>query len=115
MPIRRLIAAAALFALHAGAAPANAQDWTPPAEAERCPSRWGATDERGAANRMKPETVLRAARLIKAGEVIELGHPLFAGMPFYGDRIFSQQLKRTNWPPGSNNRGSNEEVTIVRR
>jgi kynurenine formamidase len=113
MPIPRLIAAVALFALHAGVVPANAQDWTPPAETERCPSRWGATDERGAANLMKPETVLRAARLITVGEVIELGHPLFAGMPFYGDRIFSQQLKRTNWPPGSNNRGSNEEVVTT--
>ena len=87
---------AALLVLSLNSASASAQDWTSPTDAERCPSRWGATDERGAANLMKPETVLRAARLIKAGEVIELGYPLFAGMPFYGDRIFSQQLKRTN-------------------
>jgi kynurenine formamidase len=104
---------AALLVLSLNSASASAQDWTPPTDAERCPSRWGATDERGAANLMKPETVLRAARLIKAGEVIELGYPLFAGMPFYGDRIFSQQLKRTNWPPGSNNRGTNEEVVTT--
>ncbi|NOT26981.1 MAG: cyclase family protein [Acidobacteria bacterium] len=113
MHIPRVIVLALLFALSFDSAPASAQDWTPPTDAERCPSRWGAADERGAANLMKPETVLRAARLIKAGEVIELGYPLFAGMPFYGDRIFSQQLKRTNWPPGSNNRGSNEEVVTT--
>ena len=34
-------------------------------------------------------------------------------MPFYGDRIFSQQLKRTNWLRASNNRGSNEEMVTT--
>ena len=33
---------------------AGAQTWKPPAESERCPSKWGAGDERGAANHMKP-------------------------------------------------------------
>lgn len=92
---------------------ASAQSWRPPADAERCPSTWGAADQRGAANLMTPDVVLRAARLIRTGEVIELGHLLFEGMPFYGDRIFSQQLKRTNWPRGSNNRGSNEEMVTT--
>jgi len=110
----RLIAAmATLLVLGLGSAPASAQDWRPPTDTERCPSRWGAGDERGSANLMTPEIVLRAARLIKAGEVIELAHPLFEGMPFYGDRVFSQQLKRTNWPPGSNTRGSNEEIVTT--
>jgi kynurenine formamidase len=95
------------------ASTASAQGWRPATDAERCPSKWGAGDERGAANLMTPEVVLRAARLIRAGEVIELAYPLFNGMPFYGDRIYSQQLKRTNWPPGSNNRGSNEEVVTT--
>ena len=89
---------------------ARAQSWRPPTDAARCPSPWGAVDERGAANLMTPDRVVRAARLIKTGEVIELGYPLYAGMPFYGDRVYSQQLKRTNWPGGSNNRGSNEEM-----
>ena len=110
---RVIVALAALSVLSLGNASADAQSWTPPTDAERCPSKWGAADERGAANLMKPEVVLRAARLIKTGEVIELAHPLFAGMPFYGDRVFSQQLKRTNWPPGSNNRGSNEEMVTT--
>ncbi|MBF8300169.1 MAG: putative cyclase [Acidobacteria bacterium] len=110
---RAIVAMATLSVLCLGSASAHAQSWRPPTDAERCPSKWGAGDQRGAANLMKPEVVLRAARLIKAGEVIELAYPLFAGMPFYGDRIFSQQVKRTNWPPGSNNRGSNEEVVTT--
>ncbi|HYT85671.1 MAG TPA: hypothetical protein VEK81_04465, partial [Burkholderiales bacterium] len=60
-----------------------------PPESQRCPSKWGAGDERGSGNHMKNrETVLRGARLIKTGEVIELGHVLGPGMPFFGTRIF---------------------------
>ena len=110
---RLIMAMATLSVLSLGSASASAQDWRPPTDAERCPSRWGAGDERGTANLMTPEVVLRAARLIQTGEVIELGYPLFGGMPFYGDRIYSQQLKRTNWPPGSNTRGSNEEIVTT--
>ncbi len=50
-----------------------AQDWQMPPDEKRCPSRWGAADQRGSANLMKPETVLRAAKLIRTGEVFELG------------------------------------------
>ena len=38
-------------------------------------------DQRGAANLMKPDTVLRATRLIKTGQVFELGRRLEEGMP----------------------------------
>jgi kynurenine formamidase len=110
---RLIVAVATLSALSLGNASASAQAWRPPADAERCPSRWGADDERGTANLMTSEIVLRAARLIKTGEVIELAYPLFDRMPFYGDRVYSQQLKRTNWPPGSNIRGSNEEIVTT--
>ena len=60
---------------------AGAQTWKPPAESARCPSKWGASDERGAANHMTPAAVLNAARLIRTGEVIELGHVLSGSMP----------------------------------
>lgn len=110
---RTIVAIAALFVLSLGSASARAQGWQPPKDAERCPSRWGAGDERGAANLMTPEVVLRAARLIQTGDVIELGYALHEGMPFYGDRIFSQQLKRTNGPLGSNMRSSNEEIVTT--
>jgi len=53
--------------------PLNAQSWRPPADSQRCPSKWGAGDQRGSGNHMKPETVLRATRLIRTGEVIEIG------------------------------------------
>ena len=78
---RMIAAMATLSVLGLGSASARAQDWRPPTDTERCPSRWGAGDERGSANLMTPEIVLRAARLIKAGEVIELAHPLFEGTP----------------------------------
>ncbi|HYN12296.1 MAG TPA: cyclase family protein [Burkholderiales bacterium] len=90
---------------------AAAQGWRPPAESQRCPSKWGAGDERGSGNHMKnPETVMRGARLIKTGEVIELGHVLAPGMPFFGTRILNLQTKRTFMNTGANTRGSNEEV-----
>src|SRR5687768_1715718 len=99
----------ALFAF--ACASAQAQSWMPPAESQRCPSKWGAGDERGSANHMKnPETVLRGARLIRTGEVIELGHVLGPGMPFFGTRIFNLHTKRTFMNPQPNQRGSNEEV-----
>src|SRR5688572_14911498 len=87
----------------------QAQTWTPPTDAERCPCKWGATDERGAANHMKPETVLRATKLIKTGVVIELGQVLSSTMPFFGTRSFIVQTKRTVMNPQPNQRGSNEE------
>lgn len=90
-----------------------AQSWRPPTDAERCPSKWGAGDERGSGNLMKPETVLRAARLIRTGEVIELGQVLHGSMPFFGPRIFNMQVKRTNVLPESNRRWSNEEIVTT--
>jgi kynurenine formamidase len=90
----------------------HAQSWQPPADNQRCPSKWGAGDERGAANHMKPETVLRATRLIKSGEVIELGQVLSASIPFVGTRRFDVHTKRTFMNQASNRRGSNEEVLI---
>jgi kynurenine formamidase len=91
---------------------AKAQSWQPPGDAGRCPAKWGANDQRGSGNHMKPETVLRAARLIQKGEVIELGQVLNASMPFFGTRRFDVHTKRTFINPQSNNRGSNEEIVI---
>lgn len=39
-----------------------AQTWKMPAEAQRCPSKWGAGDERGSMNHQKPAAVLNAIR-----------------------------------------------------
>jgi len=104
----------AFSALLAGtvAAKAQAPSWVPPAENERCPSKWGAGDERGSGNHMKPQTVLDAVKLIKTGEVIELAHVLGPGMPFFGTRRFDMHLKRTFMNTGANERGSNEEMVL---
>jgi kynurenine formamidase len=61
---------------------------------------------------MKPETVLRAARLIRTGQVFELGHVLSGSMPFFGTRRFDVHTKRTTMNPQSNRRGSNEEIVV---
>jgi kynurenine formamidase len=92
---------------------AHAQSWQPPAESQRCPSKWGSGDERGSANHMKPETVLRAIRLVRTGEVVELGHELSSTMPFFGTRRFDVHTKRTFMNVPSNRRGSNEEIVIT--
>src|SRR5213594_2262620 len=92
---------------------AVAQSWQPPADNQRCPSKWGAADERGAANLMNSETVLRAARLIRTGEVIELGHVLSATMPLSAGRRFEVDTKRTTMNPQSNRRVSNEELVVA--
>src|SRR5438477_12762303 len=89
---------------------AYAQSWRPPADNQRCPSKWGAGDERGAANHMKPATVMRAAQLIKTGEVIELGHVLSSEMPISSPRQYNVHTKRTFMNPQANRRGSNEEL-----
>ena len=92
---------------------ARAQSWQPPTEAQRCPSKWGADDQRGAANRMNAETVLRAARLIRTGETFELGRVLSPSMPFFPGRRFDLLTKRTVVNPGTNHRGSNEEIVVT--
>jgi kynurenine formamidase len=74
--------AAVLLALGSGPVPAQAQSqsqsqsWQMPPDDQRCPSRWGAGDQRGSGNWMKPETVLRAVKLMRTGEVFELGDVL---------------------------------------
>ncbi len=102
-----------VLALAVGVSHLSAQSWRPPADDQRCPSKWGAGDERGAANHMKPETVLRAARLIRTGEVIELGHVLSAAMPLPATRRFDLITKRTVTNPTSNRSGFNEELVVA--
>ena len=62
---------------------------------------------------MKPESVLRAVRLVHAGEVIELSHVLASNMPMFGTRRFDVHTKRTFMNQASNRRGSNEELVVT--
>ena len=102
----------AFILLPSAAAPASGQSWSPPSPEERCPSKWGAGDERGAANHMGPETLLKAARLIRAGRMIELGQVLRSSMPL-GARHFDLYMKPTGPAVGSNRRASNEELVVA--
>ena len=110
--MRRIVIGLAVIAAALGLSTAAAQgpSWRPPAESQRCPSKWGAGDERGSANHMKPDSVLKAMKLVRTGEVVELGHVLSAAMPMSATRRFDVHVKRTFMNPQSNRRGSNEEV-----
>jgi hypothetical protein len=54
----------------------SAQDWHMPPDSQRCPSKWGEGDQRGAANMMTPQSVLAAMQLVRTGQVFELGEVL---------------------------------------
>jgi len=101
-----------LMAIAIGGVCLCAQTWQPPADTARCPSKWGAGDQRGSGNHMKPDSVLRATRLIKTGEVFELGRVLSESMPMPNGRRFEVLTKRTRNDPGTNRRGSNEELVV---
>jgi kynurenine formamidase len=101
---------AVFVTLMTGAAIAQAPSWLPPPDSARCPSKWGAGDERGAANHIGPKTILAASKLIKTGEVIELSYPLNAEMPLAAGRVYDMQVKRTSPVLGANKRNGNEEL-----
>jgi kynurenine formamidase len=111
--MKHTVTALAGVVLAIAAGTVAAQGWRPPTEAQRCPSKWGANDERGSANHMKPETVLRATKLIRTGEVIELGHVLGPNMAMNPTRVYSMITKRSAQAPGANQRGGNEEIVTM--
>jgi kynurenine formamidase len=97
-----------------GASSAQAQSWQMPPDNQRCPSKWGAGDQRGSGNMMKPEVVLRAARLIKTGEVFELGAVLSPDPKeafINAGRVFNIYTKPS--PPIPNGRQVNEELVVT--
>jgi kynurenine formamidase len=55
---------------------------------------------------------MKAAGLIKTGEMIELAHVLNDKMPFFGTRRFDVHVKRTFLNQPANKRGSNEELVV---
>ncbi|WP_375457902.1 cyclase family protein [uncultured Enterovirga sp.] len=113
MRVTAIALGASLLAVGAAQAQTAAPTWSPPPENVRCPSKWGAGDERGSANHMKPAAVVEALKLVKTGEVIELGHVLGQTMPFFGTRRFDVHAKRTFMNTGTNRRGSNEEIVVA--
>jgi kynurenine formamidase len=76
------------------------------------PSPWGATDEAGASNRMTPEKVLEAVKLIQTGKVYRLGRVYEHGMPLRGQRNYKLTLPTvpTGGPFGENKLIFNDEM-----
>jgi kynurenine formamidase len=102
-------------ALHAQTpATGSGQAWQMPPDQERCPSKWGAGDQRGSANLMTPESVVRAARLIRTGQTFELG-ALLSPDPkesfINAGRVFNIYTKPS--PPLQNARQVNEELVVT--
>jgi len=71
------------------------------------PSKWGAEDQRGAANLLGPETVLAAAELIRRGEVYSLGRVYEPEMPLPSTRHYSLTLVGS---PSAGPLGTNQGV-----
>jgi kynurenine formamidase len=113
--MRMIVLATIIPALLAfGSVPLRAQSWQMPPENQRCPSKWGAADQRGTANMMKPETVLRAVKLIKSGELFELGAVLSPDPKeafINGGRVFNIYTKPSL--PKPNARQENEELVVT--
>jgi kynurenine formamidase len=74
------------------------------------PSRWGANDQRGAANRLTPTKVLEARNLITKGTVYQLGHVYETGMPMFGTRHYSLRIPHMFGPLGKNEATWNDEI-----
>jgi len=74
------------------------------------PSRWGAADQRGAANRITPAKVMEARNAITRGTVYQLGHAYESGMPLFGTRHFSLRIPYGFGPQGSNQMIYHDEV-----
>jgi kynurenine formamidase len=106
-PIKRILAFAA-FALLVVVIACNS---VVPSEAQRWyPSRWGAEDQRGAANRITAAKVLEARDLIKQGMVYQLGRVYETGMPMFGTRHYSLRIPQTFRIPGSNQATYHDEL-----
>jgi kynurenine formamidase len=74
------------------------------------PSRWGADDQRGAANRLTPAKVLDARSAITKGVVYQLGHVYEPGMPMFGTRHFSLRIPQAFKMPGKNEAVYHDEI-----
>src|SRR5687768_6603993 len=74
------------------------------------PSRWGADDQRGAANHITPAKVLEAKNLIVRGQTYQLGRVYESAMPLFGTRHFSLRIPKVFGPTGSNQAVYHDEI-----
>ena len=74
------------------------------------PSRWGADDQRGAANRITPAKVLQAKQLITQGRMYSLGRVYEAGMPLPATRHYRLHIPQAYIAGGKNQGIYHDEV-----
>ena len=74
------------------------------------PSRWGAADQRGAANRITPAKVMEARNLITRGTIYQLGRVYENAMPIFGTRHYSLKIPQGFGPQGSNQMVYHDEL-----
>jgi kynurenine formamidase len=76
------------------------------------PSKWGAEDQRGAANLVDAQKVLTASRLITQGRTFQIGRVYEHGMPIPGKRHYSLTIPGlpTGTPMGGNGLVHNDEL-----
>jgi len=74
------------------------------------PSKWGADDQRGAANRITPAKVMQAKGLITQGRIYQLGRVYEAGMPMPATRHFSLHIPQAYVMGGKNQGVYHDEV-----
>ena len=93
---------------------AHAQSWQPPSDAQRCPSKWGAGDQRGCGQSHEAGNGAagRAAHSHRAG--VRAGARaggIDADCHRRGVSRCTPSARR--WLPESNRRGSNEELVVA--
>jgi kynurenine formamidase len=101
-PVRTLALISAAVVVAATIAVAQTGSWYP--------SRWGAADQRGAANRITPAKVLEAKNLITRGAVYQLGRTYEAAMPMFGTRHYSLRIPYMFGPTGTNQATYHDEI-----
>ncbi len=104
MRSRRWLSVLVLFGVASTAGVALAQNAGVPT------SRWGAEDQRGAANRITPAKVLEAKNLIATGTVYQIGHVYETAMPMFGTRHYSLKIPQTFGPMGTNRTMYHDEL-----
>ena len=112
LPMNRALALALVLAFGAasrGEAQTRAQGpwWPHPI--------WGADDQSGGSNWIKPAKVLEAVSLVKTGKTYELGQVYERGMPLFGQRTYSIFIpgSPTGGPSGKNNLVYHDELLVA--
>ncbi len=85
----------------------------PPDPPQRGSSKWGAEDQRGAANLLTSEKVLEAVSLVKKGQVYQLGRVYEESMPLVPHRHFSVIMPVPDAPAGKNQIRGTEALLIA--